>query len=64
MRACALLPTSLWVQWVYEDPAAVQNLEDTVQQLLTKLDQQAAAKRVVLQDDLAREQLREKVSNS
>ncbi|EGD73339.1 hypothetical protein PTSG_12249 [Salpingoeca rosetta] len=48
-------------QWVYEDPAAVQKLEEDVQALLSTLEQQAAQKRTVLEDDLAREQERERI---
>eukprot|EP00056_Hartaetosiga_gracilis_P008962 m.128521 g.128521 ORF g.128521 m.128521 type:complete len:1251 (+) comp13031_c0_seq1:71-3823(+) len=48
-------------QWVYEDPSTISSLESDIATRVEELSSLSAAKREVLDDDLAREQFKEKV---
>jgi hypothetical protein len=50
-----------WSQWKWETPEEVKTREQEVLKLFELLDKLAAAKRAVLEDDLAREEFREKL---
>ena len=47
--------------WVHEDPAGISALEKRVDDRMTALANASAGRRAVLEDDLAREELREQV---
>jgi len=50
-----------WSQWKWETPDEVKTREQEVLKLFEILDKAAAAKRAILEDDLAREEFREKL---